>query len=185
MRRNRLKIGFLLIALISCCASARAEKSEAYLYEQKIKAGIIYNFLKYTNWPANSLQRTSDTLNVCLFGGDPFDGYLYPLDGKTAQQHTISITQVQNVEETEKCGLVFVHRNAEDSLPRLLEFLKGKPVLTVSDIHQFALQGGMIEMVREDERVSLYVNKDEADAAGIQIAGNILKLAKRVNTKRG
>jgi hypothetical protein len=70
-------------------------------------------------------------------------------------------------------------------LPALLRFLKGKPVLTVSDIQKFALQGGMVELVREDQRVSLYVNKDAADAAGIQIAGNILKLAKRVNTKRG
>lgn len=182
MRRACLNIaGLVLIGLLSWNPVARADDA---LYEQKIKAGIIYNFLKYTNWPPEALQKSNNALNVCLFGGDPFDGYLYPLDGKTAQQHTIAIIQVKDVEETGTCGLVFVHRNTERHLPELLRFLKGKPVLTVSDLAQFTLQGGMVELVREDQRVSLYVNEDAAAAAGIQIAGNILKLAKRVNTKR-
>lgn len=170
-----LCLGFILLLPLS----ARAQQGEALsLYEQKIKAGLVYNFLKFTDWPAGVLAQNEGKLHVCLFGGDSFDGYLHPLEGKMAQQHVISIKRVNDIHQTDRCNLIFVHRNVEGNLPGLLKFLKGKPVLTMSDITDFASQGGMVEMTKENERVSLYINENEVGNSGVHIQNRILKLAK-------
>lgn len=170
-------IGAVLL-LLQC--PIHAEEKSLQLYEQKIKAGLVYNLLKYTDWPKESPAQTNGKLRICLFGEDPFDGYLSPLEGRTAQQAPISITHIKSVEESQGCSAVIIHRNKEKNLPELLQFLKNKNVLTISDIAQFAQRGGMVEMAREDEKISLYINKDAVDHAGLSIQGPMLKLAKIV-----
>lgn len=160
--------------------SANAEEKSLQLYEQKIKAGLVYNLLKYTAWPKESSSQINGKLQICLFGEDPFDGYLSPLEGRTAQQAPISIIRISSVEETQGCSAVIIHRNREKHLPELLQFLKNKNVLTISDITQFAQRGGMVEMAKEEEKISLYINKDAVNHAGLNIQGPMLKLAKIV-----
>lgn len=179
----------ILIRCILCAAflllpvPSQAQQGEAlHLYEQKIKAGLIYNFLKFTAWPESSLSQNGGKLNVCLFGGDPFDGYLYPLEGRTAQQYLISIKKIDAINQLNSCNLIVVHHDRKGSLPQLFQSLKGKPILTISDINDFARQGGMVEMVKEEERVNLYINEKEASNAGVQIQSRILKFAKLVST---
>lgn len=170
-------IGALLLLVQN---HANAEEKSLQLYEQKIKAGLVYNLLKYTAWPKESPSQTSGKLQICLFGEDPFDGYLSPLEGRTAQQAPIFIIHINKVEETKDCSVVIIHRSMEKNLAELLRFLKHKNVLTISDIAQFAHRGGMVEMAKEDEKISLYINKDAVSHAGLNIQGPMLKLAKIV-----
>lgn len=157
-----------------------AEEKTLQLYEHKIKAGLVYNLLKYTTWSKESPAQTSGKLQICLFGEDPFDGYLSPLKGRTAQQALISITHINKVENTTGCSVVIIHRDQEKNLSALLQFLQNKNVLTISDIAQFAQRGGMVEMSKEDEKINLYINKNAVNHAGLNIQEPMLKLAKIV-----
>jgi len=177
MRRRLCLIIILALAFFLPPFAVRAEDKPLQLYEQKIKAGLVYNFLKYTTWP----QSGTGTLNVCLFGGDPFDGYLSPLEGRTAQQSVIDINIVRSVEGTADCNVVIIAKKQAGSLPELLRFLEGRHVLTISDISQFARNGGMVELTKEKEKINLYVNKDVLNQAGLEIQAQMLKLAKLVS----
>lgn len=157
-----------------------AQEKNLQLYEHKIKAGLVYNLLKYTAWPKESLPQKSGKLQICLFGEDPFDGYLSPLKGRTAQQAPISITHITTVDETKTCSVVIIHRDQEKNLTELLQFLKHKNVLTISDITHFAERGGMVEMAKEDAKINLYINKEAVNHAGLNIQDPMLKLAKIV-----
>lgn len=173
-------LAFACVSLCLCFYPASADEPPRQL-EQKIKAGLVYNLLKYTVWPKEPATIKKDELQVCLFGDDPFDGYLAPLQGRTAQQFLISIIHVKAVTETDLCNVVIIHRAQEKHLSELLNYLDNKHVLTISDIDQFSHRGGMIEMAKEDEKISLYVNKDAIDHAGLDIEGHMLKLAKIVS----
>jgi hypothetical protein len=178
----------LALAVLLCFRSARAEdpaQPHLELFEEKIKAGLVYNFLKYTTWPADIVARSNGHLRVCLLGDDTSDDYLFPLAGRTAQQYVITIARVDNVAQTKDCSLLFVHRSQEDSLPALFRFLKGKHTLTISDIDRFAQQGGMVELGKDDEQVDLLINKKAVDSAGLVIQGRLLKLARLVNGHNG
>ena len=50
-------------------------------------------------------------------------------------------------------------------------------VATVSDAEGFASQGGMVELVRENNRVKLTINATTVDAADIYLSSRLLMLA--------
>jgi hypothetical protein len=162
--------------------TAKSDEKPLLLYEQKIKAGLVYNLIKYTAWPETLLNKK---LQVCLFGGDPFDGYLSPLDGRTAQQVVISIHKINKITETKTCHLLIIHQNQNHQLSELLEFLQAKNTLTVSDIKEFATHGGMVELAKENEKINLYINNTTVIQNGLKIDDRMLKLAKIVSDKEG
>jgi len=164
--------------LVSSPVPAKAQDdSKLQLYEQSIKAGLVYNFLKYTTWPGTAPGR----LRVCLYGGNPLDGNLSLLEGRTAQQATINIVYVDSINELVNCSLVFIDKNQKESLSAILSSLNSKHILTVSDMGDFAQQGGMVELTSENRRIALYINKRAVDHAGLIIQARILKLAKLVS----
>ncbi|HEY6529888.1 MAG TPA: YfiR family protein [Cellvibrionaceae bacterium] len=181
------------ILAVYTCLYAWADDSSLPLYEQKIKAGLVYNLLKYTEWPRlsttadtqNTDNRAGETLHICVLGDDPFDGYLSPLAGRTAQQAIISIAHVTQIQQTGGCKVVIIHRSQEFQLPQLLSFLQGKNILTISDMTQFAEHGGMVELTRQNEKISLHINTESLNSARLAIDERMLKLAKIISNKKG
>ena len=180
---SRIFLALTIFAAALCYSGIlRAQDPAAnQLYEQKIKAGLLYNFLKYTSWP----QDLEGSLKVCLYGSDPFEGYLYPLKGRTAQQYTISIQHIHDVSQAAECNIVFIHHNEARSLPALLKFLQDKHVMTASDIEEFAYKGGMVEFSRKDNRIKVFINKKAVEDAGLYIDNRLLKLATLVSSDGG
>ncbi len=173
---------FILLLVLSLGTSVNpGSAADLKLDEQKIQAGLIYNFLKYTAWPPGALRpqkEGGDSLQVCLLGGDPFAGHLSPIEGRTAQQYVIHIRRLSGIEETSGCNLVFVHSSQEDNVPRILQALRAGHILTVSNIDRFTDLGGMVEFSRgKDRRVHLYINRTALDTAGLTVSGRLLNLA--------
>jgi hypothetical protein len=182
LRSSRQFLASGLLAVMVCmavCAQAQDRGSDLRLQEQKIKAGLVYSFLKYTAWPAK--VRDSASMHICLYGGDPFDGYFYPLRGRTARHKIIIITEVDSINEARSCHLLYIHHSQEKNLPALLGHLQGSPILTASDIHDFVEKGGMVEFGRRDRRVSVFVNRNAMAAAGLDIDNRLLTFAKSVS----
>lgn len=170
-----LAAGFWLTFPVS--GHARAA-TPLQLQEQKIKAGLVYNFLKYTAWRG----KEGDNIQVCIIGRDPFDGYLTPLQGKTAQQQSIHIIYLNENSAIESCHVGIIGEGINVALPALLNRLHSHNILTVSDIRGFTNQGGMIELsTGRDRRIHMYVNKGAIDAAGLEISERLLKLANHID----
>ncbi len=151
------------------------------MQEQEIKAGLLYNFLKYVEWPSGDVSSPA-AMTVCLFGSDPFDGYLQPMAGRTVNQRPIAIRSIRDVNEAGACQLVFVNAGEKTRWPQLLEFLAGKGVLTVGDFPEFARSGGMIEFGHKDDRISVALNMDSVAAARLRVQDRLLKLVTVVHS---
>lgn len=168
---------------MSLCASlAYADENvqPLQLYEDKIKAALIYDFLKYTNWSANILAKSHDNIQLCLLGDGTFDSDLYLLKGRMVQQYNIIIVPAKSIAETGDCSLIFIHRDQEDILPQLLQHINGKQILTISDIDQFTSQGGMVEIHKQNNHIEFYINRRALDQAGLSIQNRLLKLARPI-----
>jgi hypothetical protein len=150
------------------------------LVEQEIKAGLLYNFMKYTDWPSDRAQQPNAPIVVCLLGGDPFAGRLQPLAGRTVNQHVIELRNLRNVEEAGTCSLVFIHADEKPQWPQLRMALAGKSMLTVSDFQGFADAGGMIEFTRIENKIGVKIDTAAVTAAHLQVQDRLLKLANAV-----
>jgi hypothetical protein len=170
---------FIALLYIASATEAIAEEN-LQLQEQEIKAGLLYNFLKYTEWPPTSMEKFS-SVSVCIFGDDPFEGYLQPMAGRTVNQRSIAIRKVNEIHETLTCQLLFVNANEKERWPQLRDSLKGKAVLTVSDFRDFVETGGMIEFARKDNHISVDLNMGAVTNAGLHMQDRLLKLVTVVN----
>ena len=173
-------LALVAIVAVSAIASARADDG-LQLIEQKIKAGLIYNFLKYTQWPAGS-PRQSGNLSVCFFGGDPFEGNLQPMSGRTVNERTIEVRGVASLAELKSCALVIVHSAKRSEWPQIASSLGGQDIITVSDFDGFADAGGMIEFTHVGNRVGVKINEEALSANHLVVQDRLLKLADAVRS---
>lgn len=172
----------ILILLLAAALTAPIHAGEnVQLIEQKIKAGLLYNFLKYTQWPSGPAAQANSATVVCLFGGDPFDGHLGPMSGRTVNQSVIEIRTLRSADEIAGCSLLFIHADKRPSWPQLQKSLTGKDVLTVSDFDGFVAAGGMIEFTRVDDRIGVKINTDAVAATHLTVQDRLLKLVSAVH----
>jgi hypothetical protein len=173
------KVATLLIFLVAFAGYAPPTRGAEtlQLVEQEIKAGLLYNFLKYTDWPQNGAVSADSPMIVCLLGGDPFSGRLQPMAGRTVNQHVIQVKNAGTLAEAADCSLVFINTNMKPQWPELHTELMAKPMLTVGDFDGFSDSGGMIEFTRTDNRIGVKINTGALAAAHLQVQDRLLKLA--------
>lgn len=175
-----LALGFA--AMLPSAPEASAQQDNVRLAEQDIKAGLLYNFLRYTEWPARS--PASDAVLVCIYGRDPFSGRLAPMSGRTVNSQAIRIRYVDAQGEIDGCSMLFVNAEQRAEWPSLRTYLARRHVLTVSDYDGFARSGGMIEFTRANNRVGMRVNVRAAQAVNLVVQDRLLRLASIVETDR-
>lgn len=171
----------LYLLLAANLAFAGTGDDPIQLQEQEIKAGLIYNFLKYTDGTGPVAAR--DHIIVCLFDGDPFHEYLQPMKERSVNQKKISLNILRAIHDGENCNLLFIGDKDSRRWPELQKFLEGRPILTVSDISGFAGSGGMIEFTHKNSHISVNLNMEAVVKAGLRVQERMLKLVTVVHAE--
>jgi len=117
--------------------------------EYEVKAAYLFNFARFTEWPAPQ----EGPLQVCLAGRDPFGAALSALEGRPVQNRTVHVKRDVAVADIAGCNILFVADSEERRLPLIVRAASAHPVLTVSDIEAFTDNGGMIGLYLADQRV--------------------------------
>lgn len=78
------------------------------------------------------------------------------------------------------CNILFVSSVETAHLEDILRAVKGLPVLTIGESPNFALRGGIVNFILEDEKVHFEVNVEAAKLANISISSRLLTLARIV-----
>ncbi len=167
-----IAIGLALLALGP--PAAAAETSREYL----IKAAFLYNFAKFTEWPAGTFPDSAAPLDVCVFGEDPFGGALESIAGRTIRGRRIAVHRVTSSEAAAACHLLFISASEATRLAGILESLRGRPVLTIAEMPGFTRSGGIINLkTNPDDRIRFEINAGTAKRAGLRLSSKLLNLA--------
>jgi hypothetical protein len=148
----------------------------ASMSEYELKAGFLYNFAVFTEWPSD----IGPTLKLCVYGKDPFAEHMNGLQGKAVGDRHIVIAKGVELETLATCQLVFVSNAAIGDLPRVLDHLKGLPVLTVADTQGAGAHGIILNMTLTEERVRFEANLSSAHSARLSLSSKLLRLATEV-----
>jgi hypothetical protein len=147
--------------------------------EYEIKAAFIFNFAKFIEWPARIMNETNGSFIIGILGKDPFGNSLeQTIGGKTIKGKKISIRRFRQPDEIQTCHILFISESERYNLPVILDAIKDKSILTVSDMPVFAQRGGMIHMYTEDNRVRFAVYMPALERAGLNVSAKLLSLAK-------
>lgn len=167
---RRLYCTSLCLLLMSGAAGAQSANETA------VKVGFVFNFLKFIEWPAEAANRPTRVL--CSSGSGPVGEGLALLEGKSINGKTLVVRQQVQGEGLRECHLLYLAdaRRYEAILPGL----RGQPVVTVADDHDFIHKGGMIGLIPVGERLGFEVNLEPAQASRVRISAPLLKLAQTV-----
>ena len=94
--------------------------------------------------------------------------------------HPLVVRRFQRIEQLTDTQILFISRSERGRLGPILATLKGRSILTVSDLEDFAQDGGVICFVLVDNKIRLRVNLDAAKQAGLTLSSKLLRPAQIV-----
>jgi hypothetical protein len=153
--------------------------------EYRVKAGFLYYFAQFTEWPKGTFADTEEKrapVRLCVLGSDPFGTMLEDtLKDRLVDGRAIEIVRAKTLEEAKGCHVLFISSHEKDRIAELLAKLPEGPVLTVSETPGFAKQGGMVNFYVENGRVLFEVNRQAIHARKLSLSSKLLRLAKIVD----
>ena len=170
-----------LAGVVTSLAPARPARGESGPTEYEIKGAFLYNFARFTTWPASAFEDADAPIRITILGEDPFGPTLdAALEGRKAKGRDVAVERVGRDEREHFGHILFVGADAVSDLPEILAAIAGRPVLTVSDIDGCADRGGVIEFAQEEQRVRFLINRVAEREAHLQISASLLSLAQVV-----
>ncbi len=161
-----------LLALGAAWPVAQAQEPGEY----RLKAAFLYNFTLFTEWP----DEVGTPLVLCTLGADPFGRELDALHGKTVGTRTLALQRKAAGESVKGCHVVFIAAASIGGLARVLDELRGLPVLTVADSPGAAARGVALNMSLASNRVAFEANLQAARSARLVLSSKLLRLATEV-----
>lgn len=152
--------------------------------EYEVKAAFLYNFAKFVQWPEGALGGQAEPFVVGVLGEDPFGHILdQTLEGKTVSSHPIALRRFASLEDAGRAHVLFLGISREAELVRVLNALRGRPVLSAGETEEFAKRGGIVGFKTSDKRVRFDINLDRAEESQLKISSQLLKLATIVQAR--
>ena len=145
-----------------------------------LKAGFLYNFAKFAQWPAEVLAQGAP-LSLCIVGdGALAEALAQAVKGQGIDGHRLTVTVITGDGPIRDCHLLYVSGLDRKQAVRLLDTMKNSAAFTVSDGDHFAEMGGVAQLILESSRLRIVVNLDAVHRARLTISSKLLSLAQIV-----
>ena len=157
-----------LLALTLLLTAAAPSVAQPGLSQYEVKAALLYNFLRYVEWPT---RPASDEILLCVVGLERVAKMVQQtVKAQTIDGRPITVEVIQ--EPQPHCHLVFAPLGVRTDL-------YAKPprgTVTVSEVPGFLKAGGVINFLIVDGRVRFEINPDAAEGAGVRLSSRLLRL---------
>lgn len=174
---------FVWFLLLAPSVPLTAADTDAAVLEYRLKAGFLFNFLNFVQWPAALRLAPEDFYVVGVAAPESLVAlFASSLEPTTANGRGIRVRHVLRGETARECHMLFISRAEKERFGEVLQDLGGAPVLTVGEFDRFGQQGGMINLLTKDGNVRLEINLHAAENAGLKISSTMANLATLVAT---
>jgi hypothetical protein len=175
------RLRMIVAASWLACGSCASGTVLAAPTPAQVEAVFLFNFTQFVDWPPQTFADPSTPIVIGVLGSDPFGAALDEVvRGEAVNGHPLVVHRGQHIEEMADCQILFISRSERTRLAPILATLKGRDILTVSDLDRFANNGGMICLVLVDNKVRLRVNLEATKAAGLTLSSKLLRFAQIV-----
>jgi hypothetical protein len=164
-----------LVGAVVICGATWA--STATPTEVQIRAGFLYNFAMFVEWPA---AQAGEPLLVGVLGDDAFAFALRQIDGRQANGRTIVVKNVDEADDLARTSILYIGSADDRSAASALSRVARSPVLTVGASPRFTRIGGIVRLYTEGARLRFEINLSRSQQIDLRISSKLLGLAKIV-----
>ena len=172
---------------------------------QRVKAAIVYRFIKFVEWPNEKDVGHDKPITVGIIGSQDFVQAFAPVIHRKVKGRGISIRYFAGYERLAKpsdpndqqwqqkiaalkaCDVLFLCKCDDAHLgdsTEIVKALRGSAVLTVSETGGFLESGGMINLLMVNNKICFEINLVSAKQARLKIRSQLLRLAQRVVSEK-
>lgn len=168
-------ISVLFLSIPVLCSAQEGQT----LRELQVKSAYLYNFTKFIYWNPNPDTTSSKSFTIGLVQADEIANLLEEYTNSGLSQSNIQIRKLDSIDsDYTGCQLIYIDSSQKNQVPYLLETLKGMKVLTVSDILDFAKEGGMIGFALEKGKIRIEMNLSEITKAGLKVSAKLIEVSR-------
>lgn len=170
---------FICAVALAWCAAAWAQPAGEY----QVKAAYLFNFGQFVEWPSQPATPPNAPFVIGVVGKDPFGETLDDVvRGESLGGRQLVVQRYRDAGEIADCQILFISRSEEDRLDQTLDALRGRHVLTVTDIEGAEHHGAMIVLVKDKQRIRMRINLSAAKASNLVISSKLLRPAEVIET---
>lgn len=168
----------LRLCLSGCLLLSSTTVAEDRHIEYQIKAGYLYNFIKFVTWP----NINTENFNVCIVGHNPFGALLDPIEARTAFGLPIKLIKLKLPKKNQQCQIAYISNENQSGLldQSIRIFANGKQTLLVGEMDGFTERGGMVAFVMRDNRIKLNISLTALRQSSLSMSANLLEAANLV-----
>jgi hypothetical protein len=145
--------------------------------ESALKAAFIYNFARFTTWPAE--LPATDSFVICVLGDAAVgEALTRAVARRQLMNRPIAITPVTGTTPKRDCRILYVSGVPVRQAADVVAELQDAPVLTISNIEGFTSTGGMTQFFFENGQLRFRIAYESAKRAGLQISSRLLVLGR-------
>lgn len=156
-------------ALLAGAAVLRSETAQEAVPEYEVKAALVYNFARFTEWPEKAFSTPGDFPIGVLGPDSAFAAFQKVLRGKEIGSRSVRLLAGKTPADLKNCVIVFVADSEKDLHVEILSAFRERPVLTVGETEGFAQDGGILNFYLDSNRVKFEINPDAAARAGLKV----------------
>jgi hypothetical protein len=173
----------LLVALLGHVPAWAAPAPQTAL-ERRVKAAFLYKFAGYVDWPAPAFHGAGDPLVIGVAGDDALADEIERLvQGRRSAGRVVQVRRIEDLAEPGNAHLLFIGRAQAHRIGEVVQAVRQRPVLLVSESPDALRQGSMINFVIDEGRVRFEVDLDAAQRNGLGLSSRLLTVARTVTTK--
>jgi hypothetical protein len=177
-RRVHLLIVSLVIVLVGGAVRVTAQD----VTEVRLKGAFIFNFARFTDWPADALSTA--IVSACVVGDRGIsDALVRAVSGQKLMGRSVIVSFIEPNGPMPTCHFLYVSGVDRTRMNEIVMRLRDTPVLTVSDDDGFLRAGGVIQIFIESGKMRFRINPRSAKRARLQLSSRLLALADLVDVE--
>jgi hypothetical protein len=167
----------LALATIAMVLFCRPVAVAQDVTEPALKAAFIYNFARFTTWPADA--PAGDSFTICVLNDAAVAAALErAVVGKSLTDRPVAVVVVAPGAPKRTCRVLYMAGLPVAQVAGVVSEVRELPVLTISSIDGFASAGGMTQFFFEHGQLRFRIHLETAKRAGLQISSRLLIMAR-------
>ncbi len=151
--------------------------------ELMMKAVAFEKISMFIDWPLVAAgDNASSDFVITVLGQNIFGTTLEELyKDKKIKDKKVTVNYLTTSQNPGKCDILFVSKMRIGDLKKVLTYIKGKPILIVSETEGFAEAGCFVNMYEFENKLRFEINQKAMQVAGFKIDYRLLRVSKVLN----
>lgn len=141
----------------------------------EIQAQMIYNFLKYIQWP-NETEAGEFVVGV-MGEEDVFTTLKNYYDGKPRGAKKFVVKKLASADEAGTCSVVYLGKSKSKEFENIKNGVSGKSILTITDSFNLGAKGSCINFKVVDGKLKFEMNQASLSGAALKVSTQLTSLA--------